>query len=483
MKTCVSIGALLFVACTFLSAQKSPLWGDLQPGNYNVGFKIITLQDQTRLNKEEQPRTIQIHLWYPAAAVKENKLMPFKEYLQALSKTQARLNDTALKIYLKNNLNIHDEAAIRLLNTATTATASAEHAEGQFPLLIWGFRNSTTAYQAVISEYLASHGYLVAFVHPQGLQPVFRWNQTSPDFNDIAYKLYDIEFALGYLNNQSFTDQHHTGVLSWSYGGETAILLQMQNASIDLAIFLDAFDKWCIENAAKSPFFDAAKATIPYISFADNYDSTTLKLLQEFKYNELKLHTYAQTKHGNFNSLESIIPFLYKFDPPRWTQGGEPAKIAYELICRYTLAYLNHYFKQQALQIPTASAPDILVKPQTFHPSALLAPSDETLVTMGLKNELDQIRSIFAQFPELYGELTYTYLADRLLSDFRFEDALHLFELNVKLFPQSPEILMTMANTYLLFERKQDAKSILQELLIIHPKHEAATKLLQEINK
>ena len=141
---------------------------------------------------------------------------------------------------------------------------------------------------------------------------------------------------------------------------------------------------------------------------------------------------------------------------------------------------MNHYFKNQQLQFPPA--PDGLVDHQTFVPKIAPPPSETTLVEWGLSSKIAEIQNLFAQFPDRYSEATYTRWVDRLISDFRFDDDLRLYEFNAQLFPKSAEIWMALANAYVLFDRKSDAKATLQQLLSIQPGYEAAIRLLQEIN-
>lgn len=62
--------------------RKSALWGDLEPGPYAVGFKLVTVLDHSRVfhsnaafrglaEDAEKTRALRIYIWYPAQAVQE----------------------------------------------------------------------------------------------------------------------------------------------------------------------------------------------------------------------------------------------------------------------------------------------------------------------------------------------------------------------------------------------------------------------------
>ena len=54
----------------------SPLWGTLEPGPYRAAYRIVTVEDASRLDGPKRgpyadpagarPRRITVHLWYPA---------------------------------------------------------------------------------------------------------------------------------------------------------------------------------------------------------------------------------------------------------------------------------------------------------------------------------------------------------------------------------------------------------------------------------
>ena len=119
----IALIAVLFASVN-LSAQTTPLWGDLQPGPYAPGFKTIEKYDFSRTFQsrydyfgEEQPgqtaRPIQICVWYPAVATADDvpKMVygeyafPFpadNDFIDLLSELQNR-EIGALRYFLAND--------------------------------------------------------------------------------------------------------------------------------------------------------------------------------------------------------------------------------------------------------------------------------------------------------------------------------------------------------------------------------------------
>ena len=72
--------AVLFVALLLLAAHtdaQSALPGGIVSGPHAVGFRVLTVEDATRLTGGRAPaasraanraRTLRVHVWYPAAA-------------------------------------------------------------------------------------------------------------------------------------------------------------------------------------------------------------------------------------------------------------------------------------------------------------------------------------------------------------------------------------------------------------------------------
>lgn len=155
--------AVLIFHCISISVlfAQTNLFGDLELGQYAVGFKQIDA-DQ-----------IKISVWYPTD---KSDLAPltFANYLN-----QNKLNNSELSRLLSGKISGNPElfpadSMEMLLKSSMEAVPNAEELRGRFPAILWSSRNETIEYQALISEFLSSHGFIVAFAESVPATP-FPW--------------------------------------------------------------------------------------------------------------------------------------------------------------------------------------------------------------------------------------------------------------------------------------------------------------------
>ena len=173
----------VFAAATASAAP--PFWGGLAPGAHRVGFRSFWSTDQGRSYAspefgipadQKHPRPVLVNLWYPAAAG-AGAGMPHGDYLKiAPDDSRYATLASALAEYARDVISqetlrtaLEDlDGAQRatfdaLLATPTASVRDAAPAPGSFPLILYhaGYGSSFED-NAVLCEYLASHGYIVA---------------------------------------------------------------------------------------------------------------------------------------------------------------------------------------------------------------------------------------------------------------------------------------------------------------------------------
>jgi alpha-beta hydrolase superfamily lysophospholipase len=98
------------------------------------------------------------------------------------------------------------------------AWAGAQHAAGRFPaVLYFGGLNADINSNAVLAEFLASHGYIVASISLIG--PTDQQTSQSRSPSDLDASVRDMEFALGILGAESGADRTRLSVIGHSLGG------------------------------------------------------------------------------------------------------------------------------------------------------------------------------------------------------------------------------------------------------------------------
>lgn len=162
-----------------------PLWGDLEPGPHPVGFDAYWIADPARTYQRPEtdpaptPRPILVNIWYPARAT-DAAPMPHAGYLTTARDAPAGSLATDLAAYEREVIAAEvfgsapedlDPAAPtpaqarlnQFLQTPTGAARATPREPGPHPLVLYhaGYGSSFED-NAVLCEFLASHGYIVA---------------------------------------------------------------------------------------------------------------------------------------------------------------------------------------------------------------------------------------------------------------------------------------------------------------------------------
>jgi hypothetical protein len=155
----------------------SPLWHSLEAGRYEVGFRVEWLSDDSRTGPgavRDDGRLLRVYVWYPATQA-DGAVMTFGDYLapeppserwRALADyLDQRDSSTAARQFSPQSPRARDQ----LRRTRVAARSRAQPAPGAFPLVLHSLgRNDYQLEATVLWEYLASHGYVVAFVPQLG---------------------------------------------------------------------------------------------------------------------------------------------------------------------------------------------------------------------------------------------------------------------------------------------------------------------------
>lgn len=252
----------LLLCClpTAASAQSPPLWGSLQPGKYRVGFQShwefdyartyqMTFADKTTYADGKAPRPILVNIWYPAEPVEEMQPMKHRQYLD-ITTDDPRLKTLATElvkynrqVLIKEMLGQAEEkvtpAELKLfdevMNSPTASLREAPPAAGQFPLVLYhsGYGSSFED-NAVLCEYLASHGFVVvgsAFQEPSGKT----FNIDGKDTSGI-----DMAFLIHTARQLPFVDWKHVGIIGHSGGAHASLVYRARiNSPVDAVVSLD----------------------------------------------------------------------------------------------------------------------------------------------------------------------------------------------------------------------------------------------------
>src|SRR5579871_3534443 len=232
------------------SSGRYPLWGDLVPGRYPVGYKVLYRFDTSRtyaitrrygktFSPDMNGRPMRISVWYPAAKA-AGQGMRFGDYFLGGAPPKG-FEDVEALLQSRDGGTLQRWLTQRyssLIATPINASLNAPAATGRFPVVFTTGGQSAPLYTHVIlAEYLASHGYVVVAVFTPGP------NSDQPDLNlspsDIAVTVRDYEFAYSVARTLPNADAARLAMIGHSIGGSASVLFAMQNANISAVVGLD----------------------------------------------------------------------------------------------------------------------------------------------------------------------------------------------------------------------------------------------------
>jgi dienelactone hydrolase len=258
-------------------AQAPPLWNDLAPGAYDVGFRRHWELDETRVWPRSAAldsvagtvsRPMRVDVWYPASCARAQR-MQFERYVR-MEAPDAAFEDLAFLTrrwdeYSYRGLAGDSARFDQMMATPTAACADAPPSPGRFPLVLYsgGWFNRAPD-NTILAEYLASHGFVVASV-PQ-LNPGLWTYDFRSDAASVENQVRDLEFALGILAASPMVDRRAIAAMGYSTGGDVALLLQGRNVLVRAVVGLDA--SWSLgsnNDVAGSNFFEGTHHRVPML--------------------------------------------------------------------------------------------------------------------------------------------------------------------------------------------------------------------------
>lgn len=357
--------ALLLGGCGAEPVERSPLWGSLEPGDFGVGFRATTHLDDSRTSENGRARGIEAHVWYPAVDGRAGALR-FRDYVHHATRIEADDRD-ALRGWLAVAVTgsatgvAHDTLDL-ILDALMYARADAAAARGAHPLVLWTVRHETTVAQSVLSEYLASHGYVVAAVRHAGEPLPFPWamDSTEEKLRTFETHLEDLSAGLKSLLAEPGVDESRIGVLTWSYAAELAPRIQRIHDSVRIVMGLSS-NPLATYGLYLGPL--AASFLVPedlsasYVVMTERISGNGQErrpppILDELA-SESFFVSFRDLAHGSFNVVEGMIPGVFGISTVQpWSKGGDVARLGYETIARYARAFLDRALRPEAALEP-----------------------------------------------------------------------------------------------------------------------------------
>ena len=240
--TLPALGALLLAASAPLAQDAD--WSGLPPGEYAVGFSSTWLSDPGRTYRtafddgatygaEKAPRPILLNLWYPAKPAAGAAAMPYGGYFEigstdpAVDRFARALVGHAREVVVLEVFGVEDEGDLDedqsialgvLLERATACRRDAPPAQGSFPLVLY-HSGAGSSYEdnALLCEYLASHGYVVAgSAYPDA-------DGSSLGIDGDLGSAEDMQVITRHLAGRPFVDWERIAIAGHSAGAQAAL--------------------------------------------------------------------------------------------------------------------------------------------------------------------------------------------------------------------------------------------------------------------
>ena len=489
-------------------AQDNSVHFHLTYGKHNVGFKNYTRNDSTRSyirlydwDNVVRPRPISISVWYPSTKREAKSPLLVKDYLVILKQEEEwedLPNEKILSWFYYADSPLHRKR----MEIPTKSYASSTPVADKLPVIIYA-----PSYQAssvenfALCEFLASHGYVVLASPSRGTENRFLGGGTTKDMETQAR---DIEFLIQEASSLPFVDSHRLAVAGFSFGGISNVLAKMRNNRIKALVCLDGSIKYQPDKLFSSPYADLSRMDVPFLFMSqkdiplqvmreDKIDTTLntrFAFYDSLKYSEAYYLKFNHLTHSYFSSLG----VLFQERDIRQDKSDQEILNSYQWVARYTLEFLNASLRgdEKARQFLTKDPEENGVA------ANVISKKYKKALTKSLSFEgfnLLARQQNYRNLPELYektkkndsglqlDEWKLNNLGFQLLIKGNLGEGIRVLTFNTLLFPQSGNAFDSLAEAYLMQDKKELAIQSFRKSLVLNPQNQNAINQLQKLEK
>jgi dienelactone hydrolase len=228
------------------------VWAGLTPGPYIVGYREL-----------QAPNELKVSVWYPASRAGT---------ALTLGDVFGAERDAEKAFLLK--VGVEPAAVDRYLAANLFASRDAVAAAGRFPLVLVAQGNQEgPAAQAVLSEYLASLGFVIATTpSPMLREPMSSEEQVGLYAERQSWELAGAASVVAKVMTQ--VDAERIGLVGHSFGARAALLLAMRDERVRALVSLDGGigTGTGLESFKRAPSFDQSRARAPVLHLYEDID-------------------------------------------------------------------------------------------------------------------------------------------------------------------------------------------------------------------
>ncbi len=501
----IIVTAILILPHINLLGNNLPLWGEMRPGPYDIGFGTIERHDYSRVyeaktdyfgspTEGERARTIQICFWYPAVKDENAVSMVFGEYSLPYPENADfyEFLNNVHNMYvarLFGVLNRNPRLVADFMDLTMAAVRDIPAADGQFPLIIYHPSAGFGYFDNVaMCEFLASHGFIVAATHPIG------FHQLNSENNQAALEsaVRDAEFVFSQMRDHPNVDRNKTGCLGFGMGGAAALLFQMRNSDIDAAAGLASpyTTGRTIELIEGNSYYNLGMSQVPVMHmYFEDQEPPDMKLWDSLIYSPRYSYRLNGTNAVNFSIAESATSMI----PDSGNFLNTSQCPIYNMVCNHVYHFFNAFLNddEASLKFINAQPADNGYDPESisysFLPGDAVPPTTEQFMYIINQYGATEGVKLYEKFNELYPgrltfqEATFNAMGYQLLGAGQIEDALAIFRLNTEVYPNSANVWDSYADGLIAGGETDRAAECYRRVLEVLPNDTVTTDNLREI--
>ncbi len=439
-------------------------WGqDMEAGPYAIGFRTLFTYDEARsavpysdwdgkltFNQAQgKGRQMQINIWYPAEV--QGTPLEYGHYIDLLGRQtnfSAEPTELATKMFvdqtnaLGGNGQFTAEQLDGIAKLSTQAYLQAAAVKERFPLVIFP-NGGSPAYQSIMCEYIASHGYVVAAVALKG-----QYSSTiDASTRGIEFAAADLKFTLNQLLQLENVDRDRIALIANAIESSMCTALAAKNPLIKALISLEggllsSFEQRLLR---RTNFYTPSAIQIPILAIYAPHPAISPEFITQLKYSEryfIRFPGMSEFHFLNYGLLEKEVPGI--IGPPK----GD-TQLGFAWAARLSLWFLDAKLKENEerkaffnhFEIPSLAAEVI---DTAYALPALASPPTITLLKdLFITKGMQVVDSIYQSFkirdPQVFPLTFYTEFRDWLAwkkdPDYRFRA--QLYEMAVESYPSS----------------------------------------------
>lgn len=357
-------------------------------------------------------------------------------------------------------------------------------AKGAFPVVLYfaGLDEAINS-NAIMAEYLASHGYVVVSISLLG--PSDEQTFQSRSSGDLESSVRDMEFAWSVLQTEPNVDKTKLAVMGHSVGAIEAAILGLRNTDVSAVIALDGtygfpgLSSVLTHSYGYAPekmmaaFLDLRRA-----QGAQGNEPIDFSVVESFRHSDRTLISIDKIHHSDFTSFAMIGAQFHTPLPTGYPLNGwnrDTGRAGYQEACEIVLSFLDEKLKSDSNALGEIDRLGKQNEAISVRHLVAVPPPPSPLEAAALAGTtgLDAAKHAFIvscgedNLASCMDEGRFNTWGYNLMG--RPKDALTVFQLNAWAHPQSANAQDSLADGYLAVHDKDAARAAVQRAITLAP--------------